>query len=132
MSLIMRCERIFEVGSQAASLPRGRISRGRARRRGSRAQPSRGMNRVVKGVFFDRLNEVEEDVVGSIGVRRKRDLAETHEVSFNGGARDELRMFLPVAGKGRAIDSSDNFEDSTWRGPRAPRRPTTTTRRHEM
>jgi hypothetical protein len=126
----MRFERSLKVKSQAASLHRGRIGRVRARRRGSRAQPSRGMNGMIKRVFFDRLNEVAEDIVRGIGVRRQRDLAETRKVSFNGGVRDEPRVLLPITGKRRAVNSRDDFKNSTWRGPRAPRRPTTTTRGH--
>ena len=130
MLLIMHCERTFEVARKAAGLHWSRLSRKRAGRRGSRAQPSRGMNRMIKRVFFDRLNEVAEDVIRSIGVRRQRDLAEVRKVSFNSGVRDEPRVLLPIAGKRGTVDSSDNVKNSTWRGPRAPRRPTTTTRRH--
>ncbi|KAF8680698.1 hypothetical protein AX14_004499 [Amanita brunnescens Koide BX004] len=85
---------------------------------------------MIKRVFFDRLNEVAEDVVRSIRMRRQRDLAETRKVSFDGGVQNEPRVLLPVTDKRRSVNSSDNVKNSTWRGPRAPRRPTTTTRRH--
>ena len=41
-------------------------------------------------------------------------------------------MFLPITGERGTVYSRDSLENSTWRGPRAPRRPTTTTRRHRM
>ena len=132
MLSIVRCERTFEVARKAAGLHWSRPSRMRAGRRGSRTQPSGRMNRMIKRVFFDHLNEVAEDIVCSIRVRRQRDLAETRKVSFDSRVRDETRMLLPVTGKRGAVNSRDSLENSTWRGPRAPRRPTTTTRRHRM
>ena len=120
MLLIMRCKRTFEVRGQAASLRGGRTSSVRARGRGSRAQPSRGMDRLIERIFLDRLNEVAEDVVRSIGMRRKRDLAEPHKVSFDGGVWSEPRMFLPITGERGTVYSRDSLENSTWRGPRAP------------
>ena len=130
MLSIVRCERTFEVTRKAAGLHWSRPSRMRAGRRGSRTQPSGRMNCMIKRVFFDRLNEVAEDIVRSVRVRGQRDLAETRKISFNSGVRNEPRVLLPITGKRRAVNSSDNVKNSTWRGSRAPRRPTTTTRRH--
>ena len=68
----MRSKRTFEVRGQAASLHGGRTSSVRARGRGRGAQPSRRVDRLIERIFLNRLNEVAEDVVRSIRMRRKR------------------------------------------------------------
>ena len=95
-------------------------------------QPSRWMDSLSEGVFLDGLNEVEEDVVSGVRRHRERDLTEPREVSFNVGVRNEPRMLQTMSVESRMEQSRDNFKNSTWRGPRAPQRPTTTTRRHKM
>ena len=132
MLLIVRSERLLDVFRKAAGPRWGRLSRTGTGRGGSRKQPSRWMDRMVERIFLDRLNEVAEDVVCGVRMRRERDLAEPRKVSFDSRVRDETRMLLPVTGKRGTVNSRDNLENSTWRGPRAPRRPTTTTRRHRM
>ena len=132
MLLIVCSECLFDVFRKAAGLRWGRLSRTGTRGGGSRTQPSRWMDSLSERVFFDSLNEVEKDFICSIRVRRKGDLTEPREVSLYGRVRNEPRMFQPIPVENRAVQGSDNFENSTWGGPRVPRRPTTTTRRHKM